>query len=196
MTTLERPSRADHLHVIYMSRLAPGADYRAFAAVCRRARTYNPSLGVGGVLLFDGERFCQWLHGDPSVVQTLMATIAQDHRHTDLQLLHCAAKTDEDSDSRWCCGFVLPDALDILDSDGAGRHDAVGSFTQLLVTADLEPSAALNRTPAPAPARYCIVGARPEPSWPLKVASVRAPAFGQCRAAHILWDDLPQISHG
>ena len=140
-------THSDCLHVVYISRLASSADYRAFAAICRSARARNPVLGVGGVLLFDGERFCQWLHGDPSAVQGLMATITLDHRHTDLRLLHHATIADDGSDSRWCSGFVLPDALDMLDRSGCGRNDVMGSFLRLLTSADLEPSVMLHGAP-------------------------------------------------
>lgn len=145
------------LHVVYISSLAPSADYRTFAAVCRSARARNPALGVGGVLLFDGERFCQWLHGDPAVVEALMATITSDQRHVDLQLLHHAIGGAGEADGRWHCGFVLPDALDALERVGSERQDAMGLFMELLAGADLEPLGPPSRTPeAPTPSSCTI----------------------------------------
>jgi hypothetical protein len=156
---MESPSGSDSLHIIYISHLAPSADYRAFAAVCRTARTRNPTLNVGGVLLFDGERFCQWLHGQAGAVEDLMASITRDDRHTDIQVLLHATLAHDLADSRWCCGFVLPDALDVLDRAGSGRNDAIGSFRELLATADLEPSVTLRGAPEPPAAQACLDGA-------------------------------------
>lgn len=151
---MEHLTHLDDLHVVYVSRLAPSADYRAFAAVCRSARARNPAIGVGGVLLFDGERFCQWLHGDPAVVDALMATITSDQRHIDLQLLHHAIGAHGEGDGRWHCGFVLPDALDVLERAGAERQDAMALFMELLASADLEPPGPPPRTPE-APTHSC-----------------------------------------
>lgn len=72
------------LHAIYCSRLAPCADYTAYAEICRAARRRHPPDSVSGVLLFDGHRFCQWLQGERGAVAALLHRIAKDTRHVAL----------------------------------------------------------------------------------------------------------------
>lgn len=127
----------DPLHVIYISRLAPDEDYRAFGAVCRTARARNSALGIGGVLLFDGERFCQWLHGSGDVVSRLLTTIALDQRHVDFKLLHLGGSDVTPATSGWCSGFVPPFALDVMDSKRMGSAEVLPLFMNVLDQAEL-----------------------------------------------------------
>jgi hypothetical protein len=133
------PSRPnpDSLHVVYISRLAPDEDYRAFGAVSHTARTRNPALGVGGALVFDGERFCQWLHGSAEVVSRLLTTIALDRRHVDFKLLHLGGNDLTPAISGWCNGFVLPFALDVMDHKRIGSAEVLPMFMKVLAEADL-----------------------------------------------------------
>lgn len=127
----------DLLHVIYISRLAPDEDYRAFGAVCRTARAMNPKLGVGGALLFDGERFCQWLHGSADAVSRLLTNIALDRRHVDFKLLHLGGSDFTPPNRSWCSGFVPPFALDVMDSENIGATGALPMFMNVLAEADV-----------------------------------------------------------
>jgi hypothetical protein len=130
-------TRPDPLHVIYINRLVPDKDYRAFGAVSRTARARNAALGVGGALLFDGERFCQWFHGSVEVVSGLLTTIAQDRRHVDFKLLHVGGSDLTPPISGWCNGFVAPFALDVLDSNGIGSDEVLPMFLNVLAEADV-----------------------------------------------------------
>lgn len=127
----------DSLHVIYISRLAPDEDYRAFGAVSRTARTRNAALGVGGALLFDGERFCQWLHGSVEVVSGLLTTIALDRRHVDFKLLHLGGSDFTPAISSWYSGFVPPFALDAMDHKRIGSAEVLPMFINMLAQADV-----------------------------------------------------------
>jgi len=127
----------DHLHVIYISRLAPDEDYRAFTAVCRTARARNSALGIGGVLLFDGERFCQWLHGSAEAVSSLLTTIGLDRRHVDFKLLHLGGSDFIAPDRNWRSGFVPPFALDVLASESMGATEVLPMLMNLLDQAEL-----------------------------------------------------------
>jgi hypothetical protein len=135
------PSRPnlDTLHVIYISRLAPDEDHRAFAAVCRTSNARNPALGIGGVLLFDGEHFCQWLYGSADAVSRLLTTIALDQRHVDFKLLHLGGSDFTPAVSSWCSGFVAPFALDVMDSKRMGSAEVLPMFMAVLAKADLQP---------------------------------------------------------
>jgi hypothetical protein len=127
----------DPLHVVYISRLAPNEDYRAFGAVCRTARAMNPKWGVGGVLLFDGERFCQWLHGSADAIGRLLTNIALDQRHVDFKILHLGGSDCIPPNHSWCSGFVAPFALDVMDSESIGATGTLPVFMQVLAEADL-----------------------------------------------------------
>jgi len=131
-------SNPDPLHVIYISRLAPDEDYRAFATVCRVASARNPELGVGGMLLFDGERFCQWLHGAADAVSQMLASIVLDQRHVDFKLLHLGSSDFTPINSSWCSRVVPPCALDVMDSKSLGSTEVLHTFMNVLATtADL-----------------------------------------------------------
>jgi len=134
MSTLPNP---DNLHVIYISRLAPDEDYRAFAAVSRSARARNPSLGIGGALLFDGESFCQWLHGPADSVNRLVTTIALDRRHVDFTVLQYGGSNFTPFHHSWCSGFVPPFSLGAMKNIRIGTTEALPLFMSVLAQADV-----------------------------------------------------------
>jgi len=127
-------------HVAYTSRLAPGRNYGCFGEICRLARAFNGRQGIAGVLLFDGERFFQWLYGPGGPVDALMARIAVDPRHEAVRM-HLATETPPlDVVTIWRAGFVDGDALDrflALRTDGDPLQ-AFAGIGQLLVHADLD----------------------------------------------------------
>ncbi|MGC6398982.1 BLUF domain-containing protein [Sphingomonas sp. FW199] len=52
-----------------------------------RARARNRSVGVTGMLLFDNGRFFQTLEGPPEGLQTIWASVKQDRRHNQIEVL-------------------------------------------------------------------------------------------------------------
>lgn len=108
------------LHIVYVSRLALGRDDGVFSGSCRHARVHNLAHGITGVLLFDGERFLQWLYGAPGEVAPPMDRIAADARRTGVQVLLQAQWPAAESGSRWRSGYVDAEALEAL----AARHPA------------------------------------------------------------------------
>ena len=127
------------LHVIYISQLAPERDCAVFSAICRSARARNIERGIAGVLLFDGERFFQWLHGAPDEVSQLMDTIAADPRHTEVRVL-LNAQLPTEYERGWRAGFVDPEALDAFAALGpADRSAMLDGLAGLIAQADLDP---------------------------------------------------------
>lgn len=49
--------------IVYASRAAPGFTPEFLAALMEDAARFNRSAGVTGVLLFDGQRFLQYMEG-------------------------------------------------------------------------------------------------------------------------------------
>jgi len=128
------------LHVLYVSQLAPGQSCAVFSPICRGARAHNLERGISGVLLFDGERFLQWLHGPPDGISQLMESIVADPRHTAVRVLLNTPLPAAEPVPRWRSGFVDADALDAFIALTAANRDAVlDGLAQLVAQADLDP---------------------------------------------------------
>jgi len=139
----------ESLHVIYISQLAPGQNCAVFSAICRVARSRNTDLGVAGVLLFDGERFLQWLHGAHEPVSQLMNAIVADTRHADVRVLLRRPLPATEADRRWRSGFIDADSLDTFAALDPTDHGAIfEGLAQLLALADLDPVPPITVPPA------------------------------------------------
>ncbi len=87
--TLSSLPVATPLHeVLYVSTLAPGQPVGIVAAIAARARLSNVRDGITGLLVFDGQRFCQQLEGSPDRLIPLLERIRADARHTAMEVLH------------------------------------------------------------------------------------------------------------
>lgn len=138
--TLAPVNTATELHLAYISTLAPGCDHSVFSAVCRTSRARNAERGIAGVLLFDGQRFCQWLYGDKTAVTRLMSEIALDPRHTDLSIRLETSLPALQFEPHWHAGFVDADALDAFAAlSGHGDEALIEGLAKLVSQADLEP---------------------------------------------------------
>jgi hypothetical protein len=73
---------------LYVSTLAPGHAVSVVAAIAGRARQKNAELGITGLLIFDGQRFCQQLEGPAATVAPLIECIRSDPRHVDVAVIH------------------------------------------------------------------------------------------------------------
>jgi len=80
--------------LVYASRVVPGLDPRFVADVVRRARVKNRRMGVTGLLVFDGDCFCQQLEGGRLAVLELAELIEKDPRHSHYRLLHEGARAE------------------------------------------------------------------------------------------------------
>ena len=142
MTKIEPPAQS--LHIVYTSRLAPDADYSVYAEICRVSRLRNAATGVSGVLLFDGQRFCQWLHGEPRTAGALMRSIELDPRHVGVKTpLHTLMPVDAFAVA-WRAGFVDSEALEHFDSiDFRSTEQVLAAVGRLLASADIEPEVPL-----------------------------------------------------
>ncbi|NDP47560.1 MAG: BLUF domain-containing protein [Sulfuriferula multivorans] len=78
---------SEHYQLIYLSRLALDSSVTCVAVIVRSARQRNPMQAIGGLLVFDGERFWQYLEGEKTSVCALAERIRTDCRHTDFRIL-------------------------------------------------------------------------------------------------------------
>ena len=74
--------------VLYVSTLAPDQPTAVVAEIAAKARQVNAELDVTGLLIFDGQRFCQQLEGPQKAVLKLIERIRNDPRHTKVEVLH------------------------------------------------------------------------------------------------------------
>ena len=72
--------------VLYVSELS-GQDVGSVGSILATARRNNAVYGQTGVLVFDGERFCQYVEGETSKVRALLRNLLADNRHENVQIL-------------------------------------------------------------------------------------------------------------
>lgn len=73
---------------LYWSQLADSHSPTAIGQILARARPFNASNGITGLLVFDGQRFCQHLEGPAAAVEALMGRIAADDRHSEVRIAY------------------------------------------------------------------------------------------------------------
>ena len=74
--------------VLSVSPPAPLHPPRVVAEIAAGARHDNAELDVTGLLIFDGQRFCQQLEGPQKSVLKLIERIRNDPRHINVEVLH------------------------------------------------------------------------------------------------------------
>jgi hypothetical protein len=128
-------------HFVYTSRIAKGLGFEIVPSILEVSRVRNRQVGITGVLVFDGERFAQWLEGPPAQVLALAGRIEADARHADLRVLFTACQAAaERRASCWSAGYAEVHDLDRLHGDGVPRGAAaLDLFVALLPTFDLSP---------------------------------------------------------
>ncbi|MDP3605841.1 MAG: BLUF domain-containing protein [Polaromonas sp.] len=131
--------QTEELHeVIYVSTLAPDEPTSVVADIVGKARLHNPWMGITGLLIFDGMRFCEQMEGSQKAVLEQLERIRLDTRHVDLRVVHqgpLAARRFR----RFSLGYTTLD-----DDDALGRlealsgQEAIAAFQALLSSLDLD----------------------------------------------------------
>ncbi|MDA8453578.1 BLUF domain-containing protein [Acidovorax sp. GBBC 3334] len=88
MTLSPLPLTSPLHEVLYVSTLAPGQPLGVIATIAAHARLSNTRQRITGLLVFDGQRFCQQLEGPREPLTTLLERIRSDARHTGMEVLH------------------------------------------------------------------------------------------------------------
>ena len=124
--------------VLYMSSLAADAPLSAVADIAKQARPANQRLGLTGLLLFDGARFCGQLEGRRRDVLATLDRMERDPRHGQFELLHYGP-LDERRFSRFSMGYPQLDGDDVLERiEALYGQAAMAAFLGLIETADLD----------------------------------------------------------
>ena len=69
---------------LYCSTLSPQQPITVVGDIVKAAREKNARLELTGVLIFDGQRFCQYLEGPAPALSDMLQSICNDERHTDV----------------------------------------------------------------------------------------------------------------
>lgn len=121
---------------LYLSRLAPGASSTSVTDIVRVARSRNAIAGITGLLLFNGDEFCQYVEGPVDAMDALIRALAIDPRHHGVCVLHDAVVTAERRMPTWALGYAYDEeAFDALRPlRGA---EALAAFAQVAGSVDL-----------------------------------------------------------
>jgi hypothetical protein len=124
--------------VLSLSHLAPGRDFSGVAQILHVSRERNQPLGISGVLVFDGARFCQLIEGPRPQVVSLAQRIQADPRHTGFRVLFEGEDGSARLLPRWRTGYCEPDDLDVFEDDAElDPARALGIFVERVPGWDL-----------------------------------------------------------
>ncbi len=124
--------------LLYISRLAPSTPPRDVGLILRQAREHNRVSGIGGVLVFDGERFCQLLEGTPDTVDALAGRIEQDDRHCSFHVLYNVIGSAPRLMPQMQTGYAEPELFNPLDgTQPMDPAQALALFMRTLKLCDL-----------------------------------------------------------
>lgn len=78
----------------YASRVSDAMSDTEFTQLGLEAGRLNALDGITGLLVFNGERFCQTIEGAPAAIDDLLTRLHRDPRHTDLIILSDEAASE------------------------------------------------------------------------------------------------------
>ena len=93
------------VRLLYASRIVEGADQKLLDSIMTESRAHNPRAGITGILCYSGNLFLQVLEGSRREVSHLYNRIANDRRHTDVEILYYEEVTER-LFSHWTMGQV------------------------------------------------------------------------------------------
>lgn len=123
---------------LYHSQIAPTAQLSCVAEIVKTARSFNKEHHITGMLVFDGQRFCQYIEGPQSALQGLIERIAKDDRHYLFEPKHHAPLVGERMFASWSMAYVLVDDAEPLnDLESLDGLAAIRQLETLLPMLDI-----------------------------------------------------------
>lgn len=118
---------------MYCSMLASDAGPSCVGAIVKTAREFNGTHGITGLLVFDGERFCQYIEGPGAAMQGLIERLEADSRHRDFTPLHFVrAMAGPRRFPGWSMGYAeVGDEYSIEDMARLGADEALEKLQAL-----------------------------------------------------------------
>lgn len=93
------------VRLMYASRAAEPIAQELLTSIMKKSSSYNPKIGVTGVLCYSDDVFLQVLEGGRLQVSTLYNRIVNDPRHMEVMLLSFE-EVDEREFTNWAMGQV------------------------------------------------------------------------------------------
>ena len=125
--------------LLYVSDLAPGTRAGEVSRIVASSRRRNTADGLTGLLIFDGDRFCQYVEGPPAALEALRGRLDADARHVRMETLIDGAFAGPRRFSDWRLGYVHVVDTDDLDSlRGLQGEAAMAAFERLLPLLDVD----------------------------------------------------------
>jgi len=118
--------------LLYVSELAAGGAAE-IDEICRQSRANNERDRITGVLVFDGQAFCQFVEGSPAAVAALRDRLERDRRHRDMQVLQFGRTPWPRRFTSWRLGYAYsadPSAIARIASHRDG--EALAAFRDWL----------------------------------------------------------------
>ena len=125
--------------LLYVSDLSPGTRATEVSRIVGSSRRRNAGDGITGLLVFDGDRFCQYVEGPPAAVSALNDRLDRDARHVRMEVLLEGPFAGPRRFSDWRLGYVdAVDADEIGAMRGLSGDAAMAAFERLLPRLDVE----------------------------------------------------------
>lgn len=125
--------------LLYVSDLSPGTRATEVSRIVGSSRRRNIGDAITGLLIFDGDRFCQYIEGPPAAVAALSDRLDRDVRHTRMEVLAAGPFAGPRRFSDWRLGYVdVVDADEIDAMRGLSGDEAMAAFERLLPLLDVE----------------------------------------------------------
>jgi hypothetical protein len=99
--------------LLYISFADGGLTTENVQSLAFQASASNAKTGITGMLVFDGERFCQHLEGEEITVRRMYETLLRDDRHYDVRVLHSGPSTQRKF-RRFTMGFATLGDVELL----------------------------------------------------------------------------------
>lgn len=122
---------------LYRSEIASNAGASCVADITRASRRFNEDHGITGVLIFDGQRFVQYIEGPEQQVIALARKISFDTRHIGFTVQHQAAGMTYRLFPDWTMAYLSADDSEPLAQMWTvGGDEAMEYLQQLLPQLD------------------------------------------------------------
>jgi hypothetical protein len=125
--------------LMYVSVAAQSIVAGGVGLIAREARAKNAMIGITGLLVYDGESFCQFLEGSADQVELLFKRIRIDVRHEQVHLVY-EGSSKQRRFPRFSMAFAQTEGDDVLRSFARlAPEEAMAHFWNLVPGFEMEP---------------------------------------------------------
>ncbi len=123
---------------MYCSRMSSDGVVGEVAGIVKRARGFNAVHQISGMLVFDGENFCQYIEGPAPALSDLVEHIRRDPRHREVHdLIPEERLTGERVFDNWSMAYqFVDDGLGLERFFQSNGENALGFLRNLLPELD------------------------------------------------------------